>query len=64
MNKILKSFHTNNHGGGEIETTFFREFQRTVRTSRLVSTSAVACHVREDLTYIPCSVACSGISRA
>ncbi|KIK79290.1 hypothetical protein PAXRUDRAFT_769942, partial [Paxillus rubicundulus Ve08.2h10] len=29
LNKILKSFKTNNHGNGELETTFFKEFQRT-----------------------------------
>ncbi|KAI8985713.1 hypothetical protein BD414DRAFT_394137, partial [Trametes punicea] len=28
LNKILKSFRTNNHEGGEIEMTFFREFYR------------------------------------
>jgi hypothetical protein len=39
LNKVLKSFKTNNHGGGELETTFFREFHRTVRMSRLVSSS-------------------------
>ncbi len=36
MNKILKSYMTNNHGSGELKTTFFQEFQRTVRTSRVV----------------------------
>ncbi|KAI0672452.1 hypothetical protein C8Q78DRAFT_1077971 [Trametes maxima] len=29
MNKILKSYKTGNHGGGEIEATFMREFHRT-----------------------------------
>ncbi|KAI0349431.1 hypothetical protein OH77DRAFT_1580440 [Trametes cingulata] len=28
LNKILKSYRTNNHEGGEIEATFFREFHR------------------------------------
>lgn len=37
LNKVLKSFKTNNHNGGELETTFFREFHRTVQTSRVVS---------------------------
>ncbi|KAI0070303.1 hypothetical protein K474DRAFT_1680242, partial [Panus rudis PR-1116 ss-1] len=37
MNKVLKTFKTNNHSGGEIETTFFREFHRSARTSRLLS---------------------------
>ncbi|KAI0323219.1 hypothetical protein GY45DRAFT_1410608 [Cubamyces sp. BRFM 1775] len=31
LNKILKSFRTNNHEGGEIEATFFREFYRAAR---------------------------------
>ena len=29
MNKVLKSYKTSNHGGGELEASFFREFQRT-----------------------------------
>jgi hypothetical protein len=36
MNKVLKSFKTSNHAGGELETSFFREFLRTVRESRRV----------------------------
>ncbi|KZV92705.1 hypothetical protein EXIGLDRAFT_692440 [Exidia glandulosa HHB12029] len=36
LNRVLKSFNTNNHGNGEIETTFFTEFLRTCSTSRLV----------------------------
>ncbi|KAG0693068.1 hypothetical protein DFH29DRAFT_881751 [Suillus ampliporus] len=35
LNKVLKSFKTNNRADGELETTFFREFQRTCQTSRL-----------------------------
>ncbi|KAH9848059.1 hypothetical protein C2E23DRAFT_845126 [Lenzites betulinus] len=31
LNKVLKSYRTNNHEGGEIEMTFFREFHRTAR---------------------------------
>ncbi|KII93303.1 hypothetical protein PLICRDRAFT_100818 [Plicaturopsis crispa FD-325 SS-3] len=30
INKVLKSYKTNNHSGGELETTFFREFHRTL----------------------------------
>lgn len=37
LNKVLKSYKTNNHSGGELETTFFREFHRTVATSRMVT---------------------------
>ncbi|KAG2141058.1 hypothetical protein DEU56DRAFT_734574 [Suillus clintonianus] len=35
LNKVLKSFKTNNHSNGELETTFFREFQRTCQIGRL-----------------------------
>ncbi|KAH9912376.1 hypothetical protein B0H21DRAFT_828763 [Amylocystis lapponica] len=37
MNKVLKSYKTSNHAGGELEVSFFREFMRTVQTSRLVA---------------------------
>lgn len=37
MNKVLKSFNSSNHSGGELEVSFFREFLRTVQTSRLVA---------------------------
>lgn len=36
LNKVLKSYKTPNHGGGELETSFFREFHRTVQLSRQV----------------------------
>lgn len=36
LNRVLKSYNTNNHGNGDIETTFFTEFLRTCSTSRLV----------------------------
>lgn len=36
LNKVLKSYKTSNHAGGELETSFFREFHRTVQESRLV----------------------------
>ena len=36
LNKVLKSFKTNNHGQGELETTFFYEFQKMCQTSQLV----------------------------
>lgn len=35
LNKVLKSYKTNNHGNGELETTFFKEFQRTCELGRL-----------------------------
>lgn len=39
LNKILKSYSTSNHEGGEIECTFFREFHRAAELARLVSYS-------------------------
>ncbi|KAG1727629.1 hypothetical protein EDB19DRAFT_1642914, partial [Suillus lakei] len=51
LNKVLKSFKTNNHVDGELETTFFHEFQQTCQTSRLVS---FRCRfsVRRDVSLI------------
>ncbi|KAI0364657.1 hypothetical protein BV20DRAFT_1057013 [Pilatotrama ljubarskyi] len=37
LNKILKSYWTNNHEGGEIEMTFFREFLRASRLHDMLS---------------------------
>ncbi|CDO71994.1 hypothetical protein BN946_scf184943.g29 [Trametes cinnabarina] len=37
LNKILKSFRTNNHEGGEIEVTFFREFHRAANLNRVLA---------------------------
>jgi len=36
LNKVLKSYKTNNHDHGELETMFFNDFQRTCHISRLV----------------------------
>ncbi|KAJ7188886.1 hypothetical protein C8R46DRAFT_1024111 [Mycena filopes] len=40
LNKVLKSYKTPNHAGGELEASFFREFQRTVQQSRLLAQGA------------------------
>ncbi|KAJ7088239.1 hypothetical protein C8R44DRAFT_947747, partial [Mycena epipterygia] len=37
---LLKSYKTPNHAGGELESSFFREFQRTVQQSRLLAQGA------------------------
>ena len=37
INKVLKSYNSSNHSGGELETSFFREFHRTIQQSRVVS---------------------------
>ncbi|KAL4071542.1 hypothetical protein V8B97DRAFT_2023703 [Scleroderma yunnanense] len=36
LNKILKSFKTNNHSNRELETTFFNKFHKTCQSSRLI----------------------------
>lgn len=41
MNKVLKSYRTDNHAGGELECSFLREFFRTVNTSQLVSSEFI-----------------------
>ncbi|KAF8131720.1 hypothetical protein K438DRAFT_1788225 [Mycena galopus ATCC 62051] len=40
INKVLKSYNSSNHSGGELETSFFREFHRTVQTSRILAQAA------------------------
>lgn len=42
LNKVLKGYSTNNHSGGEVEATFFREFHRSVLTSRLVRRTSLS----------------------
>lgn len=37
LNRILKSFNTNNHPNGDLEETFLREFLRMASMKRLVS---------------------------
>ncbi|KAH9853892.1 hypothetical protein C2E23DRAFT_858962 [Lenzites betulinus] len=37
LNKILKGYHTNNHEGGEIEGTFFREFHRSAQLHSMLT---------------------------
>lgn len=36
INKVLKSYNSANHSGGELEVSFFREFHRTIQQSRVV----------------------------
>ena len=52
LNKVLKSFKTNNHGQGELETTFFTEFQKTCQTSHLVRTQYHTLHVTDTVMEI------------
>jgi hypothetical protein len=40
LNKILKSYNSANHSGGELEVSFFREFHRTIRHARVVRCSS------------------------
>ncbi|KAJ7712854.1 hypothetical protein B0H16DRAFT_1811810 [Mycena metata] len=37
LNKLLKSYDTNNHGDGELELTFFREFHRDANLREVLS---------------------------
>lgn len=36
LNKLLKGYAVNNHGGGELEVTFYREFSREIRLRSMV----------------------------
>ncbi|VDB94096.1 unnamed protein product [Peniophora sp. CBMAI 1063] len=42
INKILKSYNSANHSGGELEVSFFREFHRTVQQSRALATARLS----------------------
>ena len=55
LNKVLKSYHTNNHGGGEIEVTFFRAFKRDVKLRGLVRNGSIMCRACEKLIRAPLS---------
>ncbi|KZT60267.1 hypothetical protein CALCODRAFT_480790 [Calocera cornea HHB12733] len=35
LNKVMKTYRTNNHGGGELEVTFSREWKREMMIARL-----------------------------
>ena len=39
LNKVLKSYKSNNHGLGHLEASFFCEFHRTIRVSQIVSSN-------------------------
>ncbi|KAH9917859.1 hypothetical protein B0H21DRAFT_827671 [Amylocystis lapponica] len=49
LNKVLKSYATNNHNGGELEVTFFRAFSREVQLRCLLNELA-SFDVSADLT--------------
>jgi len=36
LNRVLKSYKTNNHGNGELEMTFFQSFHQMYQSSRVV----------------------------
>ena len=36
LNKVLKSYRTNNHSGGDIEVSFMRAFNRDVTLREMV----------------------------
>lgn len=45
LNKVLKSYSTNNHANGELEVSFFRAFERDVRLRTMV------CHTPSIFYY-------------
>jgi len=45
LNKVLKSYSTNNHAGEELETTFVHEFMRNTSLRRLVSIFPTAIYL-------------------
>ncbi|KAH9956036.1 hypothetical protein BC827DRAFT_1271237 [Russula dissimulans] len=49
LNKVLKSFKTNNHGQGDLETTFFTKFHKTCQTSCIAYT--MLCYPKDSLLY-------------
>ncbi|KIM51792.1 hypothetical protein SCLCIDRAFT_18301 [Scleroderma citrinum Foug A] len=49
LNKILKSYKTNNHSNGELETTFFNKFHRTCQSNRLVTPEGSLSHQVSDI---------------
>ncbi|KAJ2929408.1 hypothetical protein H1R20_g7676, partial [Candolleomyces eurysporus] len=52
LNKVLKSYKTNNQSGGELEATFFREFHRAVSTTRQASRQDKSGLFSEAATYM------------
>ncbi|KAJ7037010.1 hypothetical protein C8F04DRAFT_1181026 [Mycena alexandri] len=47
LNKVLKSYKTPNQAGGELEASFFREFQRTAQQSRLAAREPLDSELRQ-----------------
>ncbi|OCH84788.1 hypothetical protein OBBRIDRAFT_798774 [Obba rivulosa] len=65
MNKVLKSYHTDNHAGGELECSFLREFFRTVNTSCLLAQASHAAPASSELAQAShAAPASSGINQA
>ncbi|RXW12469.1 hypothetical protein EST38_g13387 [Candolleomyces aberdarensis] len=52
LNKVLKSYKTNNQSGGELEATFFRKFHRAVSTTRQASRQDESGLFSEAATYM------------
>lgn len=52
LNKVLKSYSTNNHDNGEVEVTFFRAFSRDMRIRNMVSSLIFSRkNAKQMLTY-------------
>ncbi|KAF7359564.1 alcohol dehydrogenase [Mycena venus] len=59
LNKLLKDYDTNNHGGGELEVTFFREFHRDANLREVIR-KIISKGKREELTpEEQCMVECA-----
>jgi hypothetical protein len=50
LNKVLKSYKTSNHAGGELKTSFFRGFHHTVQEAQLVHSNH-ASHPNTRIDY-------------
>ncbi|VDB84878.1 unnamed protein product [Peniophora sp. CBMAI 1063] len=45
INKVLKSYNSANHSGGELEVSFFREFHRTIQLSRELAAASATGNI-------------------
>ncbi|KAI0038184.1 hypothetical protein FA95DRAFT_1505991 [Auriscalpium vulgare] len=63
LNKVLKSYSTNNHGGGEIEVTFMRAFMRDATLRQMKSSGELSTEDECLLDAIKLILASDGDSR-
>ena len=58
LNKVIKSFRTNNHDGGSIETSFLRAFARDIGLRDMVRSSSLVSH-----SCVPSNAPAASLSR-